>query len=226
MINLKDYVLESMFDSEKTVSKSAITEIKNEVKQWASTHITKQRGRFKMTVKDGNVILEYANFFSVSINFADIPEYVKFKIDGSNGGFLYLYNVEDRFMEKFVDSEFGRLDIVSGTAKTVGEVQPCSIFELIANYQPKCNVYDFSGFKNCDIDRLLIDLPKRDVSINLDGLKMNYIDISAPGSFSDEKSFPVLTIDGKCMADEALLTRVKVKGLPKNIKVNREDLLI
>ena len=107
MISLKDYIIEGIFDDEITISKQTDKTIINSIKVWAKTHISKKKGRMKSYMDDnGDYILEYTGVGDLEINFLDIPDIVKIKVNNPQNTFLS--NVADGFMEKFVDSDINK----------------------------------------------------------------------------------------------------------------------
>lgn len=217
MISLKDYIIEGIFDDEITISKQTDKTIINSIKAWAKTHIAKKKGRMKSYMgDDGNYILEYTGVEDLEINFMDIPDIVKIKANNPQN--TYLSQVADGFMEKFVDSEFNNLFINAGSAKFVGNVQPCKINLLHLDLDSCPRLSDFGSFKNCNIYDLTVschNLNKR--SIDFDGLNIKN-QLTFYGYYGNTgKNTHELIVTGKYNANDIRIQFLKVRGLPQKI---------
>ena len=105
MIDLNEYILESVFDepSDAEFHKQMI----DKVKAWVKT-IEKYKGRAKFNSKTGKVTLPEG---SVGI-FCPIPEYVSFEdINVSNGDKLTIYNPSDNDLNKLSSLQYRRIEI-------------------------------------------------------------------------------------------------------------------
>jgi hypothetical protein len=217
MISLKDYIIEGIFDDEKTIFSKVNKSIINDIKVWAKTHIAKKKGRMKTYIGDGgDYILEYTGVEDLEINFLDIPDIVKIKANNPQN--TYLSHAADGFMEKFVDSEFNNLLIKDGSAKFVGNVQPCKINLLHLDLDSCPRLSDFSPFKNCNIYDLTIsyhNLNKH--SIDFDGLNIKN-ELKFYGYYGHTgKNTHELTVTGKYNANDIKIAFLKVRGLPQKI---------
>ena len=223
MISLKDYIIEGIFDDEIAISKQTDKSIINSIKEWAKTHIAKKKGRMKSYVGDnGDYILEYTGVEDLEINFSDIPDIVKIKANNPRN--TYLSRVEDGFMEKFVDSEFNNLLINSGSAKFIGNVQPCTINALHLDLDDCPNMTDFSSFKNCNIYYLIVSCHNFNKhSINFDGLNIkNELKFNGYYGYTGKNTHE-LTVTGKYDADDITIQFLKIQGLPQKIPGTLRD---
>lgn len=218
MISLKDYIIEGIFDDEITISKQTDKTIINSIKGWAKTHISKKKGRMKSYVGDnGNYILEYIGAEDLEIDFLDIPDIVKIKVNNPQN--IYLDNIVDGFMEKFVDSEFNNLYIVNGRAKFVGDVQPYKINLLYLDLDDCPGLSDLSPFKNCDIYDLSISCHQQNKrSIDLNGLNIkNELKFTGYYGYTGKNTHELIVTGKYNVNDDIRIQFLKVHGLPQKI---------
>lgn len=217
MISLKDYIIEGIFDDEITISKQTDKTIINSINAWAKTHIAKKKGRMTSYMSDkGDYILEYIGAEDLEIDFLDIPDIVKIKVNNPQN--IYLDNIVDGFMEKFIDSEFNNLYIVNGRAKFVGDMQPYKINLLYLDLDDCPNLSDLSPFKDCNIYDLSISCHHNNKhSIDFDGLNIkNELKFNGYYGYTGKNTHE-LTVTGKYDANDIIIQFLKIQGLPQKI---------
>lgn len=218
MISLKDYIIEGIFDDEETILSKVNKSVINDIKTWAKTHILKKKGRMKSYMgDDGDYILEYIGVEDLEIDFLDIPDIVKIKVNNPQN--IYLDNIVDGFMEKFIDSEFNNLYIVNGKAKSVGDTQPYKINLLYLDLDDCPNLSDLSPFKDCNIYDLSISCHHHNKrSIDFNGLNIKH-ELKFSGYYGHAgKNTHEIIVTGKYnVNDDIRIQFLKVRGLPQKI---------
>jgi hypothetical protein len=218
MISLKDYIIEGIFDDEETILSKVNKSVINDIKAWAKTHIAKKKGRMTSYMSDdGDYILEYIGVEDLEIDFLDIPDIVKIKVNNPQN--IYLNNIVDGFMEKFVDSEFNNLYIVNGRAKFVGDMQPYKINLLYLDLDDCPNLSDLSPFKDCDIYDLSISCHQQNKrSIDFNGLNIkNELKFSGYYGHAGKNTHEIIVTGKYNVNDDIRIQFLKVHGLPQKI---------
>lgn len=123
MISLKDYILESIFDSPEAINKGVLKNIKKNVDAWVKSNMRKSKGRISTKIEGDKIVVYYnatGTFDSISINMNNCPDIVSFNIACRS---LTVTNCPDNVLNKFISLDCGKLGLEGDTLTNLGEIE-------------------------------------------------------------------------------------------------------